>query len=120
MVRNLETHNASEDLTADVGGYAKAGRILLEFPEDFFTQDGINHALTVLDTGLERAHQLQNGQSPWMTPAGRKCCASGRGALGLRTAAGSGRLCGRAPRHSPTEYRCSWTTRTGRAARSSP
>lgn len=71
MVRNLKARHLNADLTADVEVYAKAGRILLEFPEDFFTQDGINHSLTVLDIGLERARQLQNGQSPWMTAARR-------------------------------------------------
>jgi hypothetical protein len=68
IVRDLKGR-ANEELTADVEVYEKAGRILLEFPEDFFTQDGIDHTLTALDTGLERARQLQSGQSPWMAPA---------------------------------------------------
>jgi pimeloyl-ACP methyl ester carboxylesterase len=67
LVQTLKAKHTAGDLTADVEVYAKAGRMLLEFPEDFFTQDGINHALAVLDTGLERAHQLQTGQSPWTT-----------------------------------------------------
>ena len=66
LVRNLKARHAQEDLVADVEVYAKAGRWLLEFPEDFFTQDGIDHALAVLDTGLDRARQLQSGQSPWL------------------------------------------------------
>lgn len=52
-------------LYADVVIYEKAGRMLLEFPEDFFTQDGVKHALAVLDTGIERAKQLAGGESPW-------------------------------------------------------
>src|SRR5579871_6795526 len=67
MVRKLKERHTNEDLLADVEVYAKSGRILLEFPEDFFTQDGINHAIGVLDTGLERARQLQSGQSPWVS-----------------------------------------------------
>ncbi|MEO7145910.1 MAG: hypothetical protein ABI165_20645 [Bryobacteraceae bacterium] len=65
IVRDLKSRRINDDLIADVEVYEKAGRFLLEFPEDFFTQDGINHALSVLDTGLERAHQLQSGESPW-------------------------------------------------------
>jgi hypothetical protein len=65
LVHKLKAKRGNEDLVADVEVYAKAARMLLEFPEDFFTQDGIDHALAVLDTGLERAHQLPSGQSPW-------------------------------------------------------
>lgn len=65
-VRTLQSRGTDPDLVADVAVYAKAGRMLLEFPEDFFTRDGINHALAVLDTGVERARDLERGQSPWM------------------------------------------------------
>lgn len=65
IVQKLKAKRGNEDLVADVEVYVKAGRMLLEFPEDFFTQDGINHTLTVLDTGLEKARQLQDGKSPW-------------------------------------------------------
>jgi hypothetical protein len=67
IVRTLKEKHADPDLVADVEVYEKSGRMLLEFPEDFFTQDGIHHALAVLDAGLERARQLQSGQSPWMS-----------------------------------------------------
>lgn len=70
IVRDLESRNVNEDLVADVEVYAKAGHWLLEFPEDIFTEDDIAHALSVLDTGVERAQQLQKGQSPWI--AGRR------------------------------------------------
>ena len=69
MVRNLKARRADDDLLADIEIYAKAGRMLLEFPEDFFTQQGIDHTLTVLDTGMERARELQNGKSPWIAAA---------------------------------------------------
>ncbi len=71
-VRTLQSRGTDPDLVADVAVYAKAGRMLLEFPEDFFTQDGINHALTVLDTGIERARDLENGKSPWMAQRPRR------------------------------------------------
>src|SRR5204863_7179410 len=66
MVRSMRAGHADPDLLADVEVYAKAGRMLLECPDEYFTQDGINHALAVLDTGLDRARELQNGRSPWM------------------------------------------------------
>lgn len=70
IVRELKARRVDPDLVADVEVYEKAGRMLLEFPEDFFTQAGIDHTLAALDTGLERARRLQGGESPWM--AGRR------------------------------------------------
>ncbi|MCU1259188.1 MAG: hypothetical protein JWO80_2073, partial [Bryobacterales bacterium] len=70
IVKGLNGKHTDPDLVADVEVYAKAGRILLEFPDQFFTQNHVNHALAVLDTGIERAKHLQGGQSPWNS--GRK------------------------------------------------
>jgi pimeloyl-ACP methyl ester carboxylesterase len=67
MVKELKAKHANPDLIGDVEVYAKAGRILLEFPELFGTQNAIDHSMTVLDQGIERAKQLQNGESPWTT-----------------------------------------------------
>src|SRR5215469_8667037 len=64
MVKGLKA-KADPDLVADVEVYGKAGRMLLEFSVQVTNQNGINHALAVLDTGIERAKQLQSGQSPW-------------------------------------------------------
>ena len=69
LLNSLSTKDAT--LLADVEVYAKAGRFLLEFPQTFFTQDGINQSIAVLDQGLERARQLQQGQSPWAMGKGR-------------------------------------------------
>jgi pimeloyl-ACP methyl ester carboxylesterase len=52
-------------MLGDVEVYSKAGRMLLEFPELFGTQNGIDHSFLVLDQGIERAQQLQNGQPQW-------------------------------------------------------
>lgn len=72
----IEAHLAgldrAADTTADVAVYAKAGRFLREFPETFFTQEGIDQALGVLDQGLERARQLKAGRTPWLEGKGRK------------------------------------------------
>src|SRR4051812_19942639 len=65
LIQKLRTKKNTADLLPDVEVYSKAGHMLLEFPEEFFTQDGITHALTVLDAGLDRARQLQNGHTPW-------------------------------------------------------
>ena len=43
-----------DPLVADVDVYLKAGRFLLEFPQTFFTQAGIDQAMTVLDQGIAR------------------------------------------------------------------
>jgi len=69
IVRELKARHADSDLVADVEVYEKAGQMLLEFPEDLVAQDGIDHALAALDTGLERARALQKGESPWMKEA---------------------------------------------------
>src|SRR5687767_14366167 len=58
MLSALTARRAAPDLIADVEVYAKAGRFLLEFPQTFFTQDGINQAISVMDEGLNRARQL--------------------------------------------------------------
>jgi len=67
IVQELKAKHANPDLIGDVEVYAKAGRFLLEYPELFGTQNAIDHSMTVLDQGIERAHQLQNGESPWTT-----------------------------------------------------
>ena len=66
-MQDLKAKHADPDLTGDVEVYAKAGRILLEFPDQFFTQNGIDHALAVLDTGAERAKELATGKPSWTT-----------------------------------------------------
>jgi pimeloyl-ACP methyl ester carboxylesterase len=65
VVKGLKAKATDSDLLADVEVYGHAGRMLLEFPDQITNQNGINHALAVLDTGVERARQLRSGQSPW-------------------------------------------------------
>ena len=52
--------------------FAKAGKWLLEFPQGFGNAQGITTYLDVLDQGIERGQQLQEGQSPWVLEKGRK------------------------------------------------
>src|SRR5262245_23114361 len=72
LLAPLKNSQKKTDLIADVEVYVKAGRFLLEFPETFFVQEGIDQAFTVLDQGIERARQLQQGQAPWVEKKGRK------------------------------------------------
>jgi len=65
LVASLKAKHADAALIGDVEVYAKAGKILLEFPEFLNTQNAIDHSLVVLDQGIERGTELQNGQSPW-------------------------------------------------------
>src|ERR1700683_5582026 len=58
LVQELKSKHADPDLVGDVEVYAKAGRILLEFPELVVTQAAIDHAMVVLDQGIDRARQL--------------------------------------------------------------
>lgn len=71
LVRTLKAKHGEVDLVADVEIHAKAGRWILEFPQDVTVQDDVTFALKVLDRGIERAKQLQRGQSPWTSQKGK-------------------------------------------------
>lgn len=71
-VAALKAADLNRDFVADVEVYHKAGQWLLEFPEDIFSQEEFQTALSVLDEGLERARQLRAGQAPWMQRPGRR------------------------------------------------
>ena len=62
---------ASPDLVADVEVYEKAGRMLLEFPDEFGTAEGITRAMSVLDEGILRAQALADGKASWNSGAKR-------------------------------------------------
>jgi pimeloyl-ACP methyl ester carboxylesterase len=65
LVKDLRAKNANPELLGDVDVYAKAGRMLLEFPDMFGTQAAIDHSFLTLDQGIERAKQLQSNQPQW-------------------------------------------------------
>src|SRR5262249_43320473 len=65
LVKEFKAKHADPVLLGDVEVYAKAGRMLLEFPDMFANQAAIEHAFTVLDQGIERARQLQSNQPQW-------------------------------------------------------
>jgi pimeloyl-ACP methyl ester carboxylesterase len=72
IVRSLRARKVNDDLIADVDIFAKAGKWLLEFPQGFGNEQGIDTYLAVLEQGLARGRQLQHGQSPWVLEKGRK------------------------------------------------
>ena len=71
LVRDLKAKLGEVDLVADVEIHAKAGHWILEFPQDVTVEDDVTFALKMLDRGIERAKQLQNGQSPWTSQKGK-------------------------------------------------
>src|SRR5262245_52175846 len=71
LVRALKEKRGEDDLVADVEIHAKAGHWILEFPQDVTVQDDVTFALNMIDRGIERAKQLQNGQSPWTAQRGK-------------------------------------------------
>ena|SRR5258707_1313764 len=58
LVKDLKAKHADPELLGDVEVYAKAGKMLLEFPDMFGTQAAIDHSFVTLDQGIERAKQL--------------------------------------------------------------
>ena len=59
FVKELRSKHVDADLLGDVEVYAKAGRILLEFPELFGTQNAIDHSLVVLDQGIAAGQTVE-------------------------------------------------------------
>ena len=67
VVEQAKAKHAAPDLIGDVAVFAKAGRFLQEFPDLINSRNAVDHAMVVLDRGIERANQLVAGTSPWMT-----------------------------------------------------
>jgi hypothetical protein len=65
LVKDLRARHADPELLGDVEVYAKAGRMLMEFPNMFGTQAAIDHSFVVPDQGIERAKQLESNQLQW-------------------------------------------------------
>src|ERR1700759_3967069 len=67
LVEQAKAKHTDPDLVGDVEVFAKAGRFLQEFPELINNQNAVDHAMAVLDRGIERGNQLAGGSSPWTT-----------------------------------------------------
>ena len=71
LIRSLRSAHSDETLLADVEIFESAARMILEHPEEFFSDAYVGQTLTVLDAGIERARQLSQKKSPWTTQKGR-------------------------------------------------
>jgi pimeloyl-ACP methyl ester carboxylesterase len=64
-VQTLAAGKAEPSLLADVDIYRKAAEYILRFPEEFATKAFTANTLSVLDTGLKRARELEAGAPSW-------------------------------------------------------
>jgi hypothetical protein len=71
LIKPLKARRGEDDLMADVDVHSKAAHWVLEFPEDVTNQTDVRNVLAVVDRGIERARQLQSGQSPWTSQKGQ-------------------------------------------------
>src|SRR5262245_14751380 len=71
MIRALQDRRADDALLADVEIFHSAAKWIMEFPDEFFNQASVASTLGVLDEGMERARQMQDGRTPWVTAKGR-------------------------------------------------
>src|SRR5579871_257170 len=65
QINSLRARHVDETLLNDVEIYRSAVRMILEHPEEFYTQAYVGQTLADLDAGLDRARQLADGKSPW-------------------------------------------------------
>src|SRR4029453_18417259 len=61
----LRAKKADRALVADGDIYRKAAAYILRFPEEFAKPDYVAHTMSVLDTGLARAKELEAGAPSW-------------------------------------------------------
>ncbi len=71
MIHDMRKRHVEDSLLVDVEIFHEAGRWIMVFPEEFFNKNAVAHTLHVLDMGLERAAQLKDGKSPWLSQKGR-------------------------------------------------
>ncbi len=64
-VEALRAKRADPALIADVDVYRKAAEYILRFPEEFASEAFTPNTITVLDTGLKRAAELDAGNPSW-------------------------------------------------------
>ena len=64
---------ADRELVDDVAVYHKAVDYILRFPEQFYRESYVADALRLIDHGLQRAGELQRGDSSWPTARGPVC-----------------------------------------------
>ena len=67
----LRSKKADAALLADVDIYRKAVIYILRFPEEFAKPEYVAHTMSVLDSGLTRAKELEAGAPSWTKRKGR-------------------------------------------------
>src|SRR5262245_5820315 len=76
LIRTLRDRREDDALLADVEIFHSAAKWIMEFPDEFFNQASAASTLSVLDEGMERARQMQQGKRPWVAAKeiGRASC----------------------------------------------
>jgi len=69
-VQALAARKVDPALLADVDIYRKAAEYILRFPEEFAAKEFTPNTVAVLDTGLQRARELEAGMPSWATRKG--------------------------------------------------
>ena len=64
-IETLRAKKVDAALLADVDIYRKAATYILRFPEEFAKPEYVAHTMSVLDTGLTRAKELEAGAPSW-------------------------------------------------------
>lgn len=64
-VNALAAARADRALLADVDIYRRAAAYILRFPEEFASRAFVGDTLSVLETGLTRARELESGEPSW-------------------------------------------------------
>src|ERR1051325_7629717 len=70
-VKGLRAKKVDQALLADVEIYRKAVEWLIRYPEEFYTKAYFSNALSVLDTGMARARELEQNKPSWVSSKGR-------------------------------------------------
>jgi pimeloyl-ACP methyl ester carboxylesterase len=71
QIGHLRSMGRDAGLLADVEIYHKAVTWILRYPEEFYTKAYVANALAAIDTGMERAHQLEADKAAWPMSKGR-------------------------------------------------
>ena len=71
MLHTLEAKHVDDTLLVDVEIFHQAALWIMKYPEEFFRKESVASTLSILDQGIERARQLEEGKSPWTSQKGR-------------------------------------------------
>ncbi len=69
-VDDLKAAKVDDDLIADADVALHAASLPLRFPEEFINESKFRKAMSVLDSGLQRARMIKEGKPTWTTATG--------------------------------------------------